>query len=185
MSEKEKMLPAGPLMKEHRLIERMIKLVSKEIKNIEKTGKTEAAFIDKVINFIRTYADKCHHGKEEDILFSALSDKNMKPEHDRIMDELLNEHVYGRKTIKLLSQAKEKYAGGDEEALGDIQARLKDLEELYPNHIDKEDNHFFLPVMEYFSRQEQDEMLADFAEFDKQMIHKAYKSIVEALEENM
>ncbi len=41
------------------------------------------------------------------------------------------------------------------------------LVEFYPRHIDKEDKHFFLPVMEYFSREEKDALLARMDEFDR------------------
>ena len=51
---------------------------------------------------------------------------------------------------------------------------LTTLAGFYPKHIEKEDKHFFFPVMEYFSREEMDRMLADFAEFDRLMIHEFF-----------
>ncbi|MFW9957485.1 MAG: hypothetical protein ACFFCT_05390 [Candidatus Odinarchaeota archaeon] len=55
-------LPVGPLMIEHRLIERMISVMGKEIKRIQKNREVDPKFIDTAVNFIRTYADQCHHG---------------------------------------------------------------------------------------------------------------------------
>ena len=54
------MLPAGLLMKEHRLIEKMISLMRKEIDRIKKHRTADAAFIEKAVDFMRTYADRCH-----------------------------------------------------------------------------------------------------------------------------
>jgi len=71
------MMPAGPLMIEHRLIERMIKLMEKEIAHMKKENRADIVFIDAAVDFIRTYADRCHHGKEEDILFRDLAKKKI------------------------------------------------------------------------------------------------------------
>ena len=50
------MLPIGPLMIEHRLIERMISLMAKERDRMEASKKADPSFIDTVVDFIRTYA---------------------------------------------------------------------------------------------------------------------------------
>ena len=92
------MQPIAPLMIEHRLIERMIKAMSDELNRMETTGKADPGFIETAVDFIRTYADQCHHGKEEDILFRDLEKKPMAEDHKQIMNELLEEHRWGRKT---------------------------------------------------------------------------------------
>ena len=72
------MKPIGALMIEHRLIERMIELMRLERESMSKHAKADTHFIEHAVDFIRTYADKCHHGKEEDILFRQLMDKKAK-----------------------------------------------------------------------------------------------------------
>ena len=72
------LLPIGPLMREHRLIERMVKLMEEEMRKISETKEINPDFIDVAINFVRTYADKCHHGKEEDILFEPRRKNTVK-----------------------------------------------------------------------------------------------------------
>jgi len=63
------MLPIDALMQEHRLIERMISQMNKELLRMKETNEVNSAFIDVVVDFIRVYADRCHHGKEEGVLF--------------------------------------------------------------------------------------------------------------------
>jgi hemerythrin-like domain-containing protein len=138
--------------------------------------------IDSGIDFFRTYADQCHHGKEEDILFRDLAEKRLSPEHKKLMDELIQEHRFGRETVGKLFSAKERYGKGDTAALNEIIGFLKKLVEFYPVHIEKEDNHFFMPCMEYFSKGERDVMLRQFDEFDKKLIHKKYRQLVEGFE---
>ena len=69
------MLPIGPLMIEHRLIEKMLALIQRAIDRGEQQNRINPEFIDLAVDFIRMYADRCHHGKEEDILFRDLTKK--------------------------------------------------------------------------------------------------------------
>lgn len=177
------MMPIGPLMIEHRLIEKMVALLEKEISVIEESKKADVDFLAGAVDFYRIYADKCHHGKEEDILFRDLKKKDISAEHKQMMDELIQEHVFGRETIGKLSAAKDRYRDGDKDALKEIAESLKTLVELYPSHIEKEDKHFFKPVMEYFSQEEKDAMLQESWEFDKNLFHEIYKERVKRFEE--
>ncbi len=175
-------MPIGPLMIEHRLIERMVRVINEELSKIKEINEVNIGFIDVAVDFFRTYADKCHHGKEEDILFRDLAKKPLSPEHKKTMQELIQEHVYARKTVGGLVDAKEKYTQHGNNALENIVAIISELVEFYPKHIEKEDKHFFIPVMNYFSKQEQDDMLQEFWGFDRNLIHEKYKGIVEKLE---
>jgi hemerythrin-like domain-containing protein len=177
------MKPRGPLMIEHRLIEKMFELVRKEIRQIEERQQADPIFIDTTVDFIRTYADRTHHGKEEDILFRDLEKKHIAGEDKKIMQELIDEHKYGRKTVQELVAAKERYLQGQRGALEVILDKLNVLVTFYPKHIEKEDKVFFPATEEYFSREEQDAMLEEFWEFDKEMIHEKYRSLVKELQQ--
>ena len=52
------------------------------------------------------------------------------------------------------------------------------LVDFYPKHIEKEDRHFFMPVMDYFSQQERDLMLEEEHEFDRRFVHQKYGGVV-------
>jgi len=71
---------------------------------------------------------------------------------------------------------------GDREASRDIEAVMLALVDFYPIHIEKEDRHFFIPCMEYFSNHEQDVMLEAFWEFDRTLIHDKYRGVIERFE---
>ena len=86
----------GPLMIEHRLIARMISLIKDAVAQIESTQKVNPLLVDTAVDFIRMYADRAHHGKEEDILFRDLSKRSLSAEDQRVMEELIQEHVFGR-----------------------------------------------------------------------------------------
>lgn len=101
------MLPIGPLMIEHRLIEKMIALIKKEIARMEQQGKINLEFIDLAVDFIRMYADRCHHGKEEDILFRDLNQKPLSGEHKQIVNELVEEHQQGGRPLPIWLKPRE------------------------------------------------------------------------------
>ncbi len=176
------MMPIGPLMIEHRLIEKMISFMKNEAERIKKTRKADSTFIDTAVDFIRTYADALHHGKEEEILFRDLDKKTLSQEHKRIVDELIEEHKLGRKNVRDLLYAKERCLNGETDAIDDIADALTSISSFYPEHIAKEDKHFFLPIMEYFTKEEQSAMLDEFMTFDRLFIHEKYKKIVTSLQ---
>lgn len=168
------MLPIGPLMIEHRLIEKMIAVIRNETERVAAGKPIHLNFIDSAVDFIRTYADRCHHGKEENILFRDLSKKDLSADHRRIMQELIEEHKVGRKNVKEIVEAKNRYLDGDQSALATLLDRMRTLAGFYPKHIAKEDRHFFIPCMQYFSAEEKEAMLKEGWELDQNLIHKIY-----------
>jgi len=172
----------GPLMIEHRLIERMISIIKDALMQIESTQVVDPVFVDTAVDFIRTYADRTHHGKEEDILFRDLGKRSLSAEDQRVMQELIDEHVFGRQATQALVEANTRYRNGDESALTDITSKLHTIAEFYPKHIEKEDKVFFPACRAYLTDEEDQAMLAEFWEFDQKMIHEKYKSVVERLE---
>ena len=166
-------------MREHRLIEKMVENLGEELGRVRE-GKVNPVFMDIAVDFFRTYADRTHHGKEEDILFRELNKKQLKPEHKAVMDELISEHIVARKTVRNLLEAKNRVISGEKEALSEVERRLGELIALYPAHIEKEDKRFFYPIMDYFSDSEREAMLQEFNEFDRNMIHEKYGGLVES-----
>jgi hemerythrin-like domain-containing protein len=178
-------------MIEHRLIERLLHQMQREFKRIKDNmavdpefAFVDPVFIDSAVDFIRTYADRCHHGKEEDILFKALAAKDLAPEHRQVMADLIKDHVWARETTAALVKAKEGYLLEKPGALDDLMQNLEKLVEFYPQHIDKEDKHFFTPCMAYFSDGEKAALLDQMHEFDRLLIHEKYRGLVEGIEQH-
>ncbi len=183
------MQPIAPLMTEHRLIERMVHLMRQDLERIRANilVDPEFAFVDPVfidisVDFLRTYADRCHHGKEEDILFAELANKSLDPELKKILDELTEEHAQAREYTQQLVKAKENYLRDEPEAVNQVLFYLDKITAMYPRHIIKEDQHFFIPCMGYFSAEEKDAMLEKMGEFDRKMIHERYEGVVFGIE---
>ncbi len=173
------MQPIGPLMHEHRLIERLLHLVEREVREVEAGSRPDSAFLDQAVDFFRSYADRCHHGKEEDILFRELAKKPLSADEKRVLDELVDEHVQGRALVRAIFEANHAVARCENAAPAEtLLPLLRKLCAFYPVHIAKEDKHFFFPVMRHFSRVEMDAMLKEFEEFDRQLVHEKYAAVV-------
>ena len=176
------MMPTEPLIEEHILIEKMLQLIENEIEKMKKLAKANPLFIDTIVDFIKIYADKTHHGKEEHILFRYLDKKELSPNHSKILEELKLEHAWERITIDKLVEAKNHYVKGNKDILNEIISVMSDLVKFYPDHIKKEDKHFLIPVMGYFTMEEQDKMLQEFWDYDKTLIHQRYEQVIENLQ---
>jgi hemerythrin-like domain-containing protein len=168
-------------MIEHRLIERAIGVIEEALPRIESQQEADPVFIDTVVDFIRVYADKTHHGKEEDILFRDLEGKDLSAEDRDMMNGLIEDHKFGRTTTGALSEANNRYRKGEKGALAEIAGKLKALAGFYPGHIEKEDKIFFPAARAYFTEEEDQAMLEEFYEFDRKMIHEKYRAVAEAL----
>ncbi len=177
------MQPIGPLMKEHRLIEKLITFMSVELEKIRQERQADIDILEKILDFIKIYAEKCHHGKEEEILFRGLDKKPLIPEHRQILKELLAEHKYIRGVVNSLQLAKIRYSEGNVDSIPAIMEAMDELTIFYPRHIEKEDQRFFLPVMKYLSPAEQENMLISFGEFDQILIHDKYQLMIRELEQ--
>lgn len=173
----------GPLMIEHRLIERMIAQIKQALEAIEVNESADPSFVDMVIDFIRVYADRTHHGKEEDILFRDLKQRSLSEQDRRMMNELIQEHVFGRKTTKELEAANQRYRDGESAALDDLASAFRSLIDFYPKHIEKEDKIFFPAARAYFTEEEDQAMLEEFWDFDRKMIHEKYQAVVDTIEQ--
>lgn len=176
------MLPIGPLMVEHRLIERMIRVMAAQAKLIETEGRADPRDIEKILLFLREFVDRCHHGKEEDILFRALDRKALSPEHRRLMDGLIEDHGLGRRLARAAAEANARYRGGETGALSGVADALRQLVALYPEHIRKEDHEFFIPAMDYFNPDEKDALLHAGWTADSLLLRQGYEALLVGLE---
>lgn len=174
----------GILMQEHRIIEKTLNMFEGEIKKINEENHIDPVSMYVSIDFIRTYTDQAHHGKEENILFRELSKKDLLTEHTKTMNELMEEHKYSRGIVSKWLDANNRYSDG-EDTSQEIISYLKELTHFYPRHIKKEDEHFFHPILDYFREGELVKMVCEFKEFDKNILHWRYGKVESVLKERL
>ena len=100
------------------------------------------AIIKDTIDFVKNFTDRCHHGKEEGVLFPALNSAGM-PKDGGPIAVMLMEHKQGREIIESMESALEDY---ERDGSLDYNHIIKSIEEyilLMYNHIMKENNILF------------------------------------------
>lgn len=106
------------------------------------SGRIDYERLEKCIRFIRLFADACHHGKEEDLLFPALQDHGL-PRDSGPIAVMLHEHRLGRRFASTMSDNIDDAWEGDEEAWMRLRKAGRDYVGLIRGHILKEDNVLF------------------------------------------
>ena len=66
------MTPTEDLINEHKAIKVMLSIMAKIAEDIKANKKFYIKDVEQIVDFLQTFADKCHHGKEETSLFPAL-----------------------------------------------------------------------------------------------------------------
>jgi len=178
------MMPIGPLMKEHRKIERMVALIANEAQRLgaDQAARPSLEFIEAALIFMREYADECHHGKEEDILFAELGQREISDEHRGIMERLLADHTRGRALMAQLDDAARRSGKGDTEARAEIVEAMQGVADLYPDHIRTEDKQFFIPAMDYLDNEEKEDMMEEMWDFDHDLFTGLYEGCITEFE---
>lgn len=170
--------PIGILMREHRLIERILPPLQTELNKLSVKPEVDPVIITSAVKFFTQYTDLTHHGKEEKILFRELEKKELSPKALQTMNELKRQHDFAREAVNRLKKANNLFIEGEKNSINEIRDSLVNLIVFYPDHISKEDNTFFYPVMSYFTEEEQDKMVQEFWEYDRELIDVGYKKIV-------
>jgi hemerythrin-like domain-containing protein len=87
------------LKDEHEAVLASLKILDRIVADISKGATPAGQDLGDFVGFLKEFADKCHHGKEEGLLFPALVDAGL-PEHGGPIAVMLSEHFQGRDYIR-------------------------------------------------------------------------------------
>ncbi len=154
------------LVSEHDNIKRVIKVVRKICFELTKGMEVPYDDFDKVIEFIRNYADKYHHGKEEDMLFIEMNNELLDLIGEGPVQGMLIEHNFGRSLVIDLEMALRHHKDGNEEAIVDIIGSAIGYGNLLTKHINKEDNMIYKYAKANLKKETLDKLDLEFKEFE-------------------
>lgn len=153
--------PTELLKQDHRVIERMLKVLTVAADKLEKGQEIDPSVFERSLEFIRQFADRVHHGKEEDILFNAIEAAGI-PRHGGPVGVMLEEHDEGRKAVQKLAKGLEKHKAGDKPAAAEIVRGARDYAYVLRNHIPKEDDILYPMADEVLNSTVHAQMLEQF-----------------------
>lgn len=172
------------MIDEHQLILRMIALVEQNTALMEQGRFRNWQFFLDAVDFIRNYADRFHHAKEEDVLFIELINNGM-PEKQSPIEAMHMEHDQGRAFVRALEEAALKALDGEPGQIPIIAENAKGYAELLRGHIDKEDSILY-PLAERVLPEEVRERMLDAyaaAEAKTPDLEEKYRQLVESYEQ--
>jgi hemerythrin-like domain-containing protein len=155
--------PIHTLTHEHKHILKVVHGLSAVDDALATGDVPDLALLRKIVAFMRDFADKCHHAKEEAILFPAMEHKGVPP-NGCPLEGLTREHAKGRELVGALAAAADACAQGRADAVAAMRSAIGGIQQLYPNHIWKEDEMVFPMAERLFSP---DELEAIGRQFDQ------------------
>ncbi len=157
------------LRHEHDAILRMLEVTEELATQLERGQPVAPDVPTEVVEFFRLFADRCHHGKEEDLLFPLLEQKGL-PRAGGPIAVMLFEHEEGRDLVRRMVEAAEAYRAGTREAGPRWADAARRYVPLLRDHIAKENNILFLMAERLLSQAEQDELAAAFEKIEQEKL---------------
>ena len=171
------------MVEEHQLILRMIALVEHNTAQVEKGTFSNWTFFLDAVDFIRNFADRFHHAKEEDVLFIELV-KNGMPEKQSPIEAMHIEHDQGRAFVRNLETAVQKVIAGETEQISAIISNARGYAALLRGHIEKEDTVLYPLAERVLPEEVRSGMLQAYndAELKTPELENRYRDMVETYE---
>jgi hemerythrin-like domain-containing protein len=172
------------LMHEHRVIEKVLDALQGCAATAKSGGQVERTTVLEFAEFFKNFADKCHHGKEEDRLFAALVEHGFPKEHGPIA-VMLAEHSMGRDHVGVLAEIGNGKGPltADERRLLCVHAEAYSM--MLKAHIQKEDNVLYPMAVRTLPPPVMEKMGEDFEIFEKEImgegVHERYHELAHKL----
>ncbi|HET6464005.1 MAG TPA: hemerythrin domain-containing protein [Nitrospiria bacterium] len=173
------------LKREHEAIETMLKVLDAVCGRI-KAGKTvDPAHLVQIVDFFRGFADRCHHGKEEEIFFPALEMAGI-PREGGPIGVMLGEHDRMRGLMHGLAEVVDRYRAGEGQAGQGVVLYASDYAATLRRHIEKENQVLFKMAEMHLSPEEERELAERFEAMEVEKIgagtHEKLNALLDRLE---
>jgi len=178
------MKPTEELRAEHGGILRMMEILQAVRQRMISGEKVTKDHIAHILEFLKVFVDRCHHGKEEEFLFPALEEAGI-PKEGGPIGVLLQEHQTGRELVGRMNASLDGLGKGDREAESPFKEAAEDYIGLLRQHIDKENNVLFPLADQRLPQERQHRLSEQFDRLERERIgegrHEAFHELLEDL----
>jgi hemerythrin-like domain-containing protein len=168
------------LKKEHAGIETMLKILDAICIKLRGGEKVDPEHLDRIVEFIRVFADRCHHGKEEEIFFPALEQAGI-PKEGGPIGVMLGEHDRLRGLVHGLAETVDRYRAGEEKAGDGILLYATDYAATLRGHIEKENKVLFKMAEMHLAPEKEQELAERFEVMEVEKIGEGTHEKLHAL----
>ena len=169
------------LLNEHEAILSAIQILERMMAAMEKSSSVEAKDVHDFIGFLKEFADKCHHGKEEGFLFPAMVAAGV-PDKGGPIGVMLAEHAQGRQLIRGMEESIA--TGVDQKKLAQA---AREYAILLRVHIRKENTMLFPMAERVLTAPQLETLYEGFEEHEEKVIgqgrHEELHAVLESLQE--
>lgn len=155
------------LRKEHEAILRMLEVTEQAVGLLHRGGAVAPQILTGLVEFFQLFADRCHHSKEEELLFPLLEQKGL-PRDGGPLGVMLYEHGLGRSLMQQMAEAAQAYSGGTREAGSRWAEAARSYIALLAQHIEKENNVLFRAAERLLSEDEQKQLACAFEKVEEE-----------------
>lgn len=179
-------IPTQTLKHEHQIILMVLDAAEREVGRIQDGGTVNADTLEKIVDFFRNFADRCHHAKEETQLFAKMQERGMPGDRGPIA-VMLVEHDEGRRRVRAVAEALSQAKKGDSLAIASLKENLLAYVQLLRAHIDKEDDILYPMADQLFTPEDQRALTEAFEKIEAEEIgegvHDKYHRLAHELAE--
>jgi hemerythrin-like domain-containing protein len=158
------------LMDEHRVIEKVLGVLERAATLAENGEPLRPGVFLDAADFIRDFADGCHHHKEEGVLFGAMVDAGV-PQDGGPIAVMLAEHEQARQYTGAMREAAEQWASGNDEARSRAARAARDYAALLRQHIAKEDQVLFPLADRVIPAAKHEQLTQAFSDVESKDVH--------------
>lgn len=149
------------LKDEHKGITLMLRILEKICDGLDAGEKVDVVHLERIVEFLKVFADKCHHAKEEELLFPAMEKAGI-PKEGGPIGVMLQEHEIGREYVKGFGEAVGDYKSSKTGASQNIVKNARNYIALLSQHIVKEDTVLYPLADAHIPKRVQEELLEQF-----------------------
>lgn len=176
------------LMSEHRVIERVIAALETAVVQLEDGKSVRPGFFLDAADFIKGFADGCHHRKEENVLFAAMESYGV-PVQGGPIGVMLSDHEQGRWFVRGMREAAQQVQAGESGAIHLLAEHARGYAGLLRQHIFKEDRVLFPMASQVIPLDKQEDVYEGFERVEHEEtgegVHEKYLALAQSLEQEM
>jgi len=184
LTERKEMKATEQLQAEHEGIRLMLRILEAICLKLEAGERVNPGHIEKIIEFFRVFVDRCHHGKEELLLFPAMETAGV-PKQGGPLGVMLAEHDIGRGHVRGMAAALERYTSENGQAGSQLAALAREYIALLNQHIEKENKVLFPMADAHVPASKQDRLYEEFEKLEEERIgpgvHEEFHKLLDNL----
>ncbi len=171
------------LENEHEGIKIVFRILKQMCDSLKSDQTLNISHFEGILEFFQIFVDKCHHGKEEDLLFPEMIQAGI-PEQGPIA-VMLSEHTTGRSHIKAIGQMLTRFKSGDTAVAEALAQECEQYISLMRDHIEKENTILYPMGESRFSKETDERLYQSFETLEVERIgkgkHEAFHEMIDQL----